>query len=68
MGRPYDPTLTALRAEYGAPWSDRTIGRYRRALALVEERGVDLQKLRARAMRPNGTLNVAEFLRMAERA
>jgi hypothetical protein len=57
---------SALRQMFAHLWSDRTYARYKRGVRLLRFLGLDVEQVVLLATRPNGTMNLAKFERIAE--
>ena len=65
-GRPPRDHISGVVDAIFTEWSARTRARYTRAWRLLEFAGVDIADLIPRVARPNGTLDVAKLLELAE--
>jgi hypothetical protein len=65
-GRPPRDEISAIVDALFTEWSARTRARYTRAWRLARFAGIDIAVLIPRVTRPNGTLDVARLLELAE--
>jgi hypothetical protein len=65
-GRPPRDEISAVVDALFTEWSARTRARYTRAWRLLRFAGVDILDLIPRVSRPNGSLDVAKLLELAE--
>lgn len=65
-GRPPRDHISAVVDSLFTEWSARTRARYTRAWRLLKFAGVDIADLIPRVSRPNGTMDVAKLLELAE--